>query len=417
MSEIAGATITYTDYTGSPSDPRLLNVPDASGDVTVQDVLDTLSARQADLDALIYDPLLDIPDTSGKQQLSATKLVGITCVMIRVNVKFEDLPGPTWTIKRVADGNLAAIDDETARNLIEPMASSAYVNWKTEADVSAALLNPVVVLDPAVTTIIATTQYLGAIWIDAANGSAGTVAGTNGTPQKPVDTLADALTLATAIGFRQLVLVSGNLTLTTSLTEFCVELRDESEINFGAQNINGSEFHGGVLKGSMTGSIQIEDSSLEDVTGLLGHVRGCGINGTITLGVGMTTFDRCHSHVPGTSAPTLNFNGSGTKANVRAYSGGLRIESMTDASNVATVEFVAGQVVVDADCTAGELVLRGITKITDNSTGTVVDTSGVVGSLVWDASLSSHTAGGSTGEALEDALAAAKLAAALAASQ
>jgi hypothetical protein len=142
MAEIAGATITYTDYTGTPTDPRLLNVPDVAGDVTVQDVLDTLSAKQAELDALVYDPLLDIPDTSGKQVLSATKSVGITCVMIRCQIKFEDLLGPSYTIKRITDGNLVAIDGEITRNQIEEMANSDFVNWKTEADISAALLNP-----------------------------------------------------------------------------------------------------------------------------------------------------------------------------------------------------------------------------------------------------------------------------------
>jgi len=141
MAEIAGATVTFTDYTGAPTDARLLNVPDAVGDITVQDVLDTLSAKQAELDSLIYDALLDIPDTSGKQVLSATKQLGITCVMIRTRIKFEDLAGPTYTIKRVTNGNLAAIDNETDRNQIEEMESSAFVNWKTESDVSAALIS------------------------------------------------------------------------------------------------------------------------------------------------------------------------------------------------------------------------------------------------------------------------------------
>jgi len=142
MAEITGATVTYTDYTGAPTDPRLLNVPDAWGDVLVQDLVDTLSAKQAELDALIYDPLLDIPDTSGKQRLSPSKLVGITVVAIRTQVKFEDLAGPSYTTKRVRDGNFAVLDNEADRNLIDRMASSTFVNWEVEADVSAALLDP-----------------------------------------------------------------------------------------------------------------------------------------------------------------------------------------------------------------------------------------------------------------------------------
>jgi len=52
---------------------------------------------------------------------------------------------------------------------------------------------------------------------------------------------------------------------------------------------------------------------------------------------------------------------------------------MTAASNICSAEYVAGQAIVDSSCSGGTLVLRGICwPITDNSTGTTVDTTGVV---------------------------------------
>ncbi len=58
-----------------------------------------------------------------------------------IQVKFEDLAGPSFTIKRVVDGNIIAQDHLEAD--LEPLASSDFVNWKSEADVSAAIVDPV----------------------------------------------------------------------------------------------------------------------------------------------------------------------------------------------------------------------------------------------------------------------------------
>jgi hypothetical protein len=417
MAEIAGATITYTDYTATPADPRLLNVPDAVGDVTVQDILDTCSAQQAELDALIYDPLLDIPDTSGKQTLSATKQVGITCVLIRTRVKFEDLPGPSYTIKRVLDGNLAAIDGEVTRVQIEEMENSTFVNWKTEADVSAALISgssaTAVEIATEVwdetrgTTVVdsvALLRHQGAIHIDGSNGTSGTVIGVNGTPENPVLSLADAITLADATGLRHLILRSGSLLLTASLTEFLVESWDEGEIDFGGQNINGSEFRGGLLKGSMSGTVTVRSAVIEDVTGLLGQVLDTGIGGTIELAVGKTTFDACRSQEPGLGTPTLDYVGAGRTCVLRGYKGGLKIENFADATNVSTLGFMHGQLIIDGSCGPdGDLVVRGIVgPLTNNGSIVNLNLAGRIDpERIEDAAAAA--------EAAEDALIAARL--------
>lgn len=138
MAEIPGATIDFTDYS-APGTPRVLNIPDAVGDVVVQDLWDTLSAKAALLDNLIYKRLITRRLGGGKTTLSATKLNGITLSLNNVQVKFFDQPGPGFVIKRVVDGNLVARDDLDVQ--LEPLATSDFTNWKNEADVSAALIN------------------------------------------------------------------------------------------------------------------------------------------------------------------------------------------------------------------------------------------------------------------------------------
>jgi hypothetical protein len=137
MAFITGATVTFTDYS-APGTPRILNIPDAWGDVTVQDVWDTLSEIAAELDNLIYKKLIDRPKGGGKGVLSASKSVGITLMQNNVQIKFHDQAGPTYVIKRVIDGNAVAQDHLEAE--MEAIASSDFTNWKNEADVSAALI-------------------------------------------------------------------------------------------------------------------------------------------------------------------------------------------------------------------------------------------------------------------------------------
>ncbi len=139
MAEIPGATVDFTDYS-APGTPRILNVPDVHGDATAQDLWDTLSAIAADIDNLVYKKLLERPGFGGKAVLSATKSTGISLKTNNVKIKFEDLLGPGYTIKRVLDGNVIAQDHFGAD--IEVMENSTFINWKNEADVSAALVNP-----------------------------------------------------------------------------------------------------------------------------------------------------------------------------------------------------------------------------------------------------------------------------------
>lgn len=217
------------------------------------------------------------------------------------------------------------------------------------------------------------TNYFGAIWVNANSGTAGTVVGINGTANNPVDSLADAITLAGSTGLQKYVLITGSFTLTSTLDESLVEIRNESELLLNGQNVNGTEFHGGLVKGAGTGAVTIRRGHLEDVSGLRIDAQHCGLKGTIALATGTSTMDLCHSDTPGTSTPTIDFVGAGRELNLRGYSGGIQINNMVSADNITSLEFIAGQLIVGASCTAGTLVYRGnVYPVTDNSAGTTV---------------------------------------------
>ncbi len=137
MPVIVGATVTFTDYS-APNTPRILNIPDAAGDVNLQDIWDTLSEIAAELDNLVYKKLIKRGESGGKQVLSPTKKVGITLTQNNLQTKFPDQPGPTTIRKKVTDGNLVAVDHNG--DSIEALAISAFTFAQTELDTSAAIV-------------------------------------------------------------------------------------------------------------------------------------------------------------------------------------------------------------------------------------------------------------------------------------
>lgn len=308
-------------------------------------------------------------------------------ILLRNHIYDLAIPGDAMDlIAGAVDAAAIATDAITAAKIAADAIGASELAASAVAEIRDAILSDSTAFDGA--DIAATrlaaerVNYLGCIWIDTTNGIAGTTVGVNGLPGNPVDTLADALALSTATGLRCLVVITGSLLLTASLTEFLVELRDESEIDFGGQNINGTEFRGGVIKGTMTGVITARGSLLEDVSGFRGNAMGCGLMGTITIGAGTATFDRCRSNVPGTATPTIAFAHATAECNLRAYSGGLQVEDMTAAAHLMSAEFVAGQIIIDSSCTGGTLVIRGVVgPIIDGSAGTSVVVTGEISKL------------------------------------
>jgi hypothetical protein len=99
--------------------------------------------------------------------------------------------------------------------------------------------------------------------------------------------------------------------------------------------------------------------------------------------------------------------GSGRDLILRAFSGPLQIQNLTG-DNYCCLDFVSGYINIDTTVSAGELDIRGIVRITDNSTGTaVVNTSGAVtteltADAVWEEAVTDHSSvSGSFAEAIK----------------
>ena len=87
---------------------------------------------------------------------------------------------------------------------------------------------------------------------------------------------------------------------------------------------------------------------------------------------------------------------------MRNYNGGIKLINKNGPEKI-NIDLNSGHVILDSTITNGEIVFRGIGKLTDNSNGADVNIQdlvnpGTVSNKVWDEVLSQHTSAGTAGE-------------------
>jgi hypothetical protein len=174
--------------------------------------------------------------------------------------------------------------------------------------------------------------YGGGVWVDD-GANENTVPGVDGLPSNPVGTIAAAKTIADAIGSNTIYFLAGtNETIGATMEHYRF----------------------------------IGMSAFGDVT-----LAFCALLGNVSLKSGTDSyFHLCYSGVAGNLTPTLTFGGSGAATenlNVRAYSGGLHVLTMT-AGDVMSFEVIGGQLQIGADCNASATVTaRGMMTLNDSA--------------------------------------------------
>lgn len=262
----------------------------------------------------------------------------------------------------------------------------------------------------------------GVVSLKAGSGFSGTLYPV-GTRAFPVDNVSDAKAISEERGLN-IINVIGDFTFGSGV--------DASERDIYGDSTHRSSLV--FLPGSITTDVEFFNCSLTGTFDISGGAHNCHIETVIDNSIGSTEIDlfscqlndsltlsplaagqlnfiNCYSGVAGTLTPTVDLNGTNTDIAVRNYSGGLRITNLTNiANNVASLDFNSGQLIIDSSCTAGSITVRGMCKVTDNSTGTIVDTSQVVApstitDAVWDELASDHEDAGTMGRKLKQLIA------------
>lgn len=220
------------------------------------------------------------------------------------------------------------------------------------------------------------------VWIDPTKGLTGTQF-PRGTPGSPVNNIVDAEQIIINRGLPDRIHLNGTLIVPNGFDFPDTDILGTSPtvsfiiINNG-QNINGSTLRKITITGNPSGYFTMEDGVITDVSNFIGDASNSGIGGTITLPSGpsqntLYTLHNCFSLVPGTGTPILDCNNAtNLQLQVRGYSGGLEIRNFTDPNSNISVDLLSGHLKLDSTCTAGNIVVRGTGRFTDNSAGSII---------------------------------------------
>jgi len=200
-----------------------------------------------------------------------------------------------------------------------------------------------------------------------------------GTIAQPVTTLADAVTIANDRGILEIG-IHGTNYVSTDVSGFVIKGgRVTDVLVFITGNyINNSTLKELVIAGSYSGFVVSETCQLANgLTGDGGVFKDCGLQGSYNINENSNlSILNCSSMVPGDNSPSIHLS-SGSTVNLRKYSGGMMwydIEVGTDIS----AEFLAGSCQILTGCTGGEMHIRGIASLDDQSSGTTVDIGGLI---------------------------------------
>jgi hypothetical protein len=200
-----------------------------------------------------------------------------------------------------------------------------------------------------------------------------------GTLALPVNNLADAKIIAAQYGITT-IHIYGHVHFNVDLEGFVVIGGNINDIvHFHNDvSVDKTTFKQCVLTGHYTGTISADNCIIEnDLYGMDGYFQYCGFKGHMHFDPNVeTVFNDCHSQIPGTNSPEMFLN-EGVKLSLRKYSGGLAIyDAQTGVE--ATLEFLVGSCRLLTGNTGGNIIIRGLATLTDESTGTEVLIDGLI---------------------------------------
>ena len=136
-----------------------------------------------------------------------------------------------------------------------------------------------------------------------------------------------------------------------------------------------TNFNGSMLTVTVVGTISIADGAFCLINGVIPAVGGV----PWTLDMGAT--------------------GAASTVQIQNISGGLIVTNMDNAGDAAHFAFHQGSITIDATCTAGNIVVSGSVKVTDNSgAGCTVDLTATGGYLGLEELVADHVTPGTFGE-------------------
>lgn len=196
-----------------------------------------------------------------------------------------------------------------------------------------------------------------------------------GTVQYPVDNIVDGCAIAdyrniTKIKFKHHNNVLGN---DYDYTGFVLEGDAQATTSLHVDplpNLTAALVKGLTFSGTVDGGLALLNCKVNGVNFFSGSMRECGLTDIpiILGGLGTATFNKCISLVAGANArPQIDFNHEPTNLAIRGWEGGLEVINKTNTTGEVSIDMNSGVLYIRDTCTAGEITVRGLGRLIDES--------------------------------------------------
>ena len=190
------------------------------------------------------------------------------------------------------------------------------------------------------------------VWVDQTYGEAGTLYPV-GTPGRPVNNMADAVTIASYYNFDTLQFIGDAELTNENVANFKLlgqnAARSMLTIGSGA-NVYGCEIQECRVTGTLDGNSILRFCYAFDLSYVSGFMYESELAGTITLAPGTTAHIlSCYSD---TNDVTIDMGGSGAALNMLKFGGDVHIANKTG-SDLCEVYMTSGEVTLEASVTSG----------------------------------------------------------------
>lgn len=215
----------------------------------------------------------------------------------------------------------------------------------------------------------------GSVWIDTINGTAGTDLYENGTNHNPVDSLADAITISSSLGFYHFELsTASSITLTQSFNGYGFHGHNWG-LALGGQSISNTHIYGATITGIGTAvnPPEFTNCDLNSATIPPSSSHHCALSGDLIIGSGYYVFHNCFSAKLESGMPSIDYGAATGDTNLknRDYVGGFTVKNMGQSGTDVLTFAGYGNLIIDASNIGGTINLRGAISYTDNSGGAV----------------------------------------------
>lgn len=310
-----------------------------------------------------------------------------------------------------------------------PNGTSAYVVlpsklWPKEDIAQAVWDKPIAehVLPATTGFVVGVSEFDKHVTINTVSGTAGTTYPI-GTDRVPVNNLADAITIAETRGFDHIHIKDGyTFAATDSITNYTIFGDGHQKSTFVFEE--GCQFYGCIIRDATVSGIDLGIVGFYDVhminmspSSLSSGSKDAIVRDSLLEGLsvlasnwaGTLEIENCFGKDSDDDTPyTMDLNGGYNDVAFRNFSGKVLFKNSTDANMTVDVFLNSGEVTIDSSNTAGIFNIAGVGTLIDNSTGTTVNSDGLVSKInvvdaVWDELASAHDTAGTMGEAMNNA--------------